>query len=110
TIAHNGTTTRAQLGALQAVGLPNPISAAQAGGQQTNNKHNNIMNKTIIVALLKKHGIEASETETDEQLQAKLDQIPAQSTDPAPKATAPAATDPELMARLEKIQARLDKE
>ncbi len=34
------------------------------------------MNKSKIVALLKKHGIEASETETDEQLLAKLEGIP----------------------------------
>lgn len=41
-----------------------------------NNTTENKMNKKAIVALLKKHGIEASETETEEQLQAKLDKIP----------------------------------
>lgn len=37
------------------------------------------MNKKAIVALLKKHGIDASETESEEQLQAKLDKIPTSS-------------------------------
>src|ERR1035441_8325724 len=51
------------------------ISGALCAGQ-TNNKTTDIMRKALIVALLKRHGIEATETETDEQLQAKLDKIP----------------------------------
>lgn len=52
-------------------------SAAQNGGQQpTPPKDTNTMNKKLIVALLKKHGIEAAETETEEQLNAKLEKIP----------------------------------
>ena len=50
-------------------------SAALNGGQQKNQKEE-IMSKKLIVALLLKHGITAMETETDEQLQAKLSQIP----------------------------------
>lgn len=51
-------------------------SAVGNGGQQKPNNQEEKMNKKTIVALLKKHGIEASETETEEQLQAKLEQIP----------------------------------
>ena len=50
-------------------------SGPQAGQQQPPTQ--NTMNKKLIVALLAKHGIAALETETDEQLQAKLEQIPA---------------------------------
>src|ERR1035438_9388920 len=54
---------------------PISISGALCAGQ-TNNKTTDIMKKALIVALLKRHGIEATETETEEQLQAKLDKIP----------------------------------
>lgn len=49
-------------------------SAGQPGGQPTTKEQT--VNKKAVVALLKKHGIEASETETEEQLQAKLETIP----------------------------------
>lgn len=61
-------------------------SAVRNGGQQPN-PTKDTMNKKIIVALLTKHGIEASETETDEQLQAKLEKLPT--------AAAPAAAKPD---------------
>jgi len=62
----------------------NCISApVQGAGNKNQTTKENIMNKKIIVALLKTHGIEATETETEEQLQAKLEKIP--------KAAAPAA-------------------
>lgn len=51
-------------------------SAAPQNGGQPQKQTENTMNKKIIVALLLKHGINALETETEEQLQAKLDQIP----------------------------------
>lgn len=52
------------------------LSAAQTGGQQTNQPKGNTMKKTI-VALLMAAGIEASESETDAQLQTKLEQLQA---------------------------------
>jgi ATP-dependent protease ClpP protease subunit len=62
-------------------------SAAPGGGQQNQNKQENQMNKKLIVALLKKHGIEALETESETELQAKLDKIPAAVAAPAPQPT-----------------------
>ncbi len=66
----------------------NLLSAAQptAGNNAVNQNTQNNMNKAIIVALLKAHGIEASETETEAQLQAKLEKIPKASATPSPAA------------------------
>ena len=78
-------------------GAPLEISAVVNGGA-LDNKNNDKMNKKTIVALLKKHGIEASETETEEQLQAKLDKIPLATATPAAAAAAqPAAAGNELI-------------
>src|ERR1035441_4890340 len=71
---------------------PISISGALCAGQ-TNNKTTDIMKKALIVALLKRHGIEATETETEEQLQAKLDKIPLAAAPAAAAATA-AAVEP----------------
>jgi ATP-dependent protease ClpP protease subunit len=67
---------------------PISISAAHNGGQPKNATQTDIMNKKTIVALLKKHGIEATETETEEQLQTKLDSIPTAAANPAVGAAA----------------------
>lgn len=82
----------------------NMISADKSGD---NKKHitGTTMNKTIIVALLKAHGIEAVDTETDEQLQAKLDKIP-KAKKPEEKAN---DTD-DSVAALQEIRAQLSAE
>jgi ATP-dependent protease ClpP protease subunit len=67
----------------QAAAPPLSISAAHNGGQPKNTTQTDIMNKKTIVALLKKHGIDASETETEDQLQTKLDSIPTAAANPA---------------------------
>lgn len=75
-------------------------------GAATN--QNQIMNKTLIVAFLTGQGIEAADTETEAQLQAKLDAIPKKA-----KATATAVvkddeleTEPAIVNRLERIETR----
>jgi ATP-dependent protease ClpP protease subunit len=70
----------------------NPRAGSGAG--QPKPKTEDSMDKAIIVALLKKHGIEASVSETIEQLQAKLAQIPVAEEEapaPAPKKKSSAA-------------------
>ncbi len=55
----------------------NALSAApKQGAAKPNQPQDTIMNKKLVIALLKKHGIEALDTETEEQLQAKMDNIP----------------------------------
>lgn len=49
---------------------PTPVQK-EAGTTQ-----DKVMNKKLIVALLKKHGIEAADTESETELQAKLEKIP----------------------------------
>lgn len=77
---------------------PNPTATPQPAGHPN---QNTLMNKAIIVALLKRHGIEALESETEAQLQAKLDKIT-----PAP---APATT-PAVNADVTALNARFEKE
>lgn len=81
------------------------ISAEPIGGQQQQKK-DNTMDKKKIVALLDRHGIKASELETDEQLEAKLNQIslakPANQTAGSPT--------PQLVIDLLAITSRLDEE
>jgi hypothetical protein len=67
------------------------------------------MTKTAIVALLKKHGIEASESETEEQLHAKLAQIPVQPAQPDPLKAAGTLT-PQNVIELDKIKAQLERQ
>lgn len=69
--AEPGMTSRVELAALQKT-----LSAAQTGGQHNTQTTGNNMKKTI-VALLIAAGIEASESETDAQLQTKLEQLQA---------------------------------
>jgi hypothetical protein len=68
------------------------------------------MNKKAIVALLKKHGIEASESETEEQLQAKLDKIPTAAATPAQPAVPVATAGLANVIDLTAIQAQLTRE
>jgi ATP-dependent protease ClpP protease subunit len=84
---------------------PISISAALNGGQQTNQEQE-IMSKKLIVALLAKHGINATETETEEQLQAKLLQIPLAVT-PVVVAAAAAPAVPNQVIDLAAIRAEL---
>lgn len=63
------------------------LSAPSQGAASHQNNNDN-MKKTII-ALLKKHGIEAADNESDEQLQAKLDRIPKREDPPTPPPTTP---------------------
>lgn len=74
-----GEANRAQLDKLAAIfgQAINPLSAAQTGGQHRNTQPTGTNMKKTIVALLIAAGIEASESETDAQLQTKLEQLQA---------------------------------
>src|ERR1035441_5667992 len=87
---------------------PISISAGITGGQPKNTS-NDTMNKKTIVALLAKHGIQATETETEEQLQAKLDKIPLAAAAPA-AATQPAASMPANITDLSDVRAELSRQ
>ncbi len=85
----------------------NALSAAPLqGAVKPKQPQENTMNKKLIVALLKKHGIEANETETEDQLNVKLDSIPSRET--TTTTTSPTAS---IVTReeFEKVQASLAK-
>ncbi|HYV26566.1 MAG TPA: head maturation protease, ClpP-related, partial [Candidatus Eisenbacteria bacterium] len=88
----------------------NALSAApKQGAVKPPTPQENTMNKKLIVALLKDHGIEASETETEDQLNAKLAQIPkaAKKEATAEQKTAIAKADSVSREEFDKLQAQL---
>lgn len=98
---------------------PNNSASIRHGNTTTNHEStDHTMNKKLIVALLKTHGITASETETEDQLNAKLATIPVAASagaraceGAAAGAAQPAAAAGNVATREEMLalQSRLDK-